>query len=47
MADLDEAEGKDMQHEPPDKLDRIQGHRFDLIGVFGVPPSEVDPAVFQ
>jgi hypothetical protein len=40
VADLDKAVRQDMQQEPADKLDRIQGHGFLSVVVCRVPPAE-------
>jgi hypothetical protein len=47
MSDLDEAARKHMKEEATDKLDRLQGHLFDLIAVLRVSPTEMDLAIFQ
>jgi hypothetical protein len=47
MPDLDEPAGEYMQKEPPDKLDCIEKHFFDLIVILRVTPVEVDATVFQ
>ena len=40
MADFDKAGRQDMQQETPDKLDRLQCHKFLLIVIGGVSPAE-------
>ena len=47
ISDLDKAAGEYMKEEAANKLDRLQGHLFDLIAVLRVSPTEMNPAIFQ
>jgi hypothetical protein len=47
VPDLHKSAGQDMQEEPPNKLDRLQCHLFNLIVVLRVSPAEADPAILQ
>jgi hypothetical protein len=47
MSDFYESAGEDMQQEPPNELDCIQGHLFYLILVPRVSPAKADTPVLQ
>jgi len=47
VPDLHKAAGQYMQQEPPDELDRIQGHFLDLIIVLRIAPAKMHTAVLQ